>query len=160
MYDYSLCKQYFPGAKKQKSRTYMIDGTWAGRGLPYDLHEKNMYLLTIVMFWGKHWKLIQSMPNYKVFISSLMKMRLIRERMLIKRGFGESWDLSVKQRSKFEVYFSLPLSLQVDKTPLLHEVVQGSWFLVGAGLVFVVRWLITTSIPHKTMPGCMGGWEM
>lgn len=30
------------------------------------------------------------MPNYKVFISSLMKMRLIRERMLIKRGFGES----------------------------------------------------------------------
>lgn len=54
MYDYSLHKQYFPGAKKQKSRTYMIDGTWAGRGLPYDFHEKNMYLLTIVMFWGKH----------------------------------------------------------------------------------------------------------
>ena len=68
MHEYSLCKQYFPGAKKQKSSTYVIDGTCAGSGLPYDLCEKNMYLLTIVMFRGKHWKLIQSMPNYKVFI--------------------------------------------------------------------------------------------
>lgn len=68
MYEYRLHKQYFSGAKKRKSSTYMIDGTCAGRGLPYDLCEKNMYLLTIVMFWGKHWKLIQSMPNYKVFI--------------------------------------------------------------------------------------------
>lgn len=87
MYDYSLHKQYFPG-EEAESRTYMIDGTWAGRGLPYGFHEKNMYLLTIVMFWGKTQNSYKACQTIRSSFHHVMKMRLMRERMLIKRGFG------------------------------------------------------------------------
>lgn len=99
------------------------------------------------------------MPNYKVFISSLMKMRLMRERMLIKRGLGKAEIYLSNRDPSSKFIFSSSFS-QVDKTPL-YTVIQGSWFLLGAGLVFV-KWSdgLSQLLLHKTMPGCMGGWEM